>query len=617
MKKNRLFFTLFLGIIILGQQNLLAFRFAWFSDTHVSETTSGAADLSAAVHDVNGLDSIAFILVSGDITDLNIDDNMLHAKMILDSLKRPYYIIPGNHDTKWSDTGNRNFIRLWGSDKFVFDYRGIKFIGLHQGPYMHMTDGHFSPEDLRWLGNLLKSLKDKNQPLIFVTHYPINPSIDNFDLFLNLVKGFNVRMILNGHGHRNRAENFAGIPGVMCRSTLRARKKVGGYTLVNVKKDSVYFYLRLNNGTNKGLWETLPLLQPRYTVIDSQIRPVSTKINQAFPQVKELWRYDSGHLLTGSPIAADGLVFFGDASGVVQALDLKTGRQRWYFKCKGAIYATGAAAAGHFVVFPATDGVIYALNSQSGKLLWRRSTGKALVATPVIENGIIYLGGSDHIFRAINLQNGKVYWTYKGVKGFVQSKPLVYRGKVIFGAWDRTLYALNKKDGSLSWKWQGVKPHIMFSPAACWPVAADNHIFMASPDRFLNVISADSGKTVWRSNSFKVRESVGLSENAKRLFAKTMNDTVFAVSATADKAQYAWIKNFGYGYDHTDSMLEEKDGIVYFAVRSGLLLAFNGADGRLLWKHRFYNTFINTVQPVGHQKVLVGNMDGKIALIGF
>ena len=44
-----------------------------------------------------------------------------------------------------------------------------------------------------------------------------------------------------GHGHANKAMNFEDIPGVMGRSNLRAKSLVGGYNLVEVKKDSMNF----------------------------------------------------------------------------------------------------------------------------------------------------------------------------------------------------------------------------------------------------------------------------------------------------------------------------------------------------------------------------------------
>lgn len=611
-KENVLIYLTALLLALVTQS--LAFRFAWLTDTHVSRTGTGKADLCAAVQDINRQNSISFVIVSGDITDINIDNNLLTAKTILDSLTFPYYIIPGNHDTKWSDTGNQNFIRFWGNDKFVFDYEGIKFIGLHQGPVLHMTDGHFSPNDLRWLDSLLQNLKDKNQALVFITHYPIDQSIDNYYAFLDQVKSYNVRMILHGHGHRNRVENFAGIPGVMARSSLRGRAETGGYTLVDVKNDSIYFSERLNNGVDKGMWYKTDLTQATISVVDSQIIRPDYSVNESFPQVQTEWQYNTHNLITGSPIVGDEQVFIADEAGFISALDLKSGKEQWQYKCPAPFYATGAYAD-KIIIFPCTDGFVYAMQAGDGKELWKLNTGKANIAVPVIHDGIIYLGGSDHIFRAVSLKSGKILWEFHDVSGYVQSKALIYKDKVIFGAWDRTLYALNIADGSLDWKWSEVKNHVLYSPAACWPVGANGKIYIASPDRYLNAIEAATGKTVWRSDRFKVRESVGLSEDSSRVYAKCMRDTVFAVSTADTTLHYSWIKNFKYGYDHTPSMIAEKNGVAYFSVRNGLIIAFRGSTGQIIWKHKFGNTFINNVQAVDENSILISNMDGRVALL--
>jgi 3',5'-cyclic AMP phosphodiesterase CpdA len=47
------------------------------SETHVAENTTGAADLRLAVADINRRNDLDFVLVSGDITDMNIDGNVV------------------------------------------------------------------------------------------------------------------------------------------------------------------------------------------------------------------------------------------------------------------------------------------------------------------------------------------------------------------------------------------------------------------------------------------------------------------------------------------------------------------------------------------------------------
>ena len=201
--KRIILFLFFLANFTIAQQ----FKFAWLTDIHIGYPTA-KEDLQRSISDINSLDNISFTIISGDITATGTLQELTQAKNILDQLKKPYYIIPGNHDTKWSESGCTDFIKLWGNDRFVFEYDKFLFIGLHQGPRMRMADGHWAPEDLRWYDSLIVSLPNSNQPIIFVTHYPLNEEIANWYEMLDRLKNVHTQVTLFGHGHKNGVFDF-------------------------------------------------------------------------------------------------------------------------------------------------------------------------------------------------------------------------------------------------------------------------------------------------------------------------------------------------------------------------------------------------------------------------
>ena len=184
-------------------------RFAWLTDTHVGSAT-GEDDLRASVRDINSLTGLSFVVVSGDVTEYGSWDQLRLAKQILDGLTVPCHVIPGNHDCKWSESGATDFARLWTQDRFRFEQAGICFLGLHQGPLMKMGDGHWAPQDVRWLDDTLRSRPDTNQPIVFITHYPVDDGIANWYVVLDLLKRYNTQAILCGHGHGNQKYLFEG-----------------------------------------------------------------------------------------------------------------------------------------------------------------------------------------------------------------------------------------------------------------------------------------------------------------------------------------------------------------------------------------------------------------------
>ncbi len=195
------------------------FRFVWLSDTQVG-SPAGAADLSAAVRDINSLNGFDFVIISGDVTQSGSHEELILAKSILDGLHLPCHVIPGNHDCQGSESGATEFGRIWGSDRFVFDAGGYCFIGLPQRPVMKRGGGHFAPQDVRWLDATLAGLP-KDQPVIFVTHHPLDDGIDNWFAVLDELKKFNTQAVLAGRGCGDEKMNFEGVPAAPGRSISR------------------------------------------------------------------------------------------------------------------------------------------------------------------------------------------------------------------------------------------------------------------------------------------------------------------------------------------------------------------------------------------------------------
>ncbi len=593
------------------------FRFAWLTDTHVGGTT-GAEDLRAVVDDLNGEirnAEIRFVIVSGDVTEYGSLEQLRLAKQILDSLPVPYYIIPGNHDTKWSESGATDFPRIFGADRFVFEHEGIRFIGMHQGPLMKMGDGHWAPQDVRWIDSVLTQLPNPRQPIIFVTHYPLDEGIANWYEVLDRLKRVNTLITMFGHGHSNRKMNFEGVPGVMARSTLRARAERGGFTIVTVRSDSILFSERTTGVRTKAPWQAIAHTTGSTPDVAEPIARPDFSVNTQFPDIVRRWELSAGYTIASTPAVWKNLAIVGDASGTVHALNLEGGKTVWTFRAKDAVYST-PCVDDDIVVFASADGGIYALDAERGTLRWRVQTERAIVASPVIDDGTVFIGSSDGFFRAIDLETGNLRWQHHGIRGFVETRPLVTDGKVIFGAWDQHLHALNTQSGSRCWAWKGDKPGTLLSPAACWPVAANGKVFVVAPDRQMTAIDIASGRQVWRISNHLVRESIGLSEDGERVYVRTMQDSVIAFTTAPDHPEMLWALHAGFGYDINSGMLVERDGIVYYGTKNGLLLAIDGRTGSIQWKHRVGVGLLNTVVPLEDGDVLVSDFDGRVVRVG-
>lgn len=608
---RRILPLIFLVFCLQAVAQQRAFRFAFISDTHIgSPDGSAEEDLRRSVRDINAMTDIAFVVITGDITELGRTEELNRAKKILDSLHVKWYIIPGNHDSGWSESGGLMFTKVFGSDRFNFEYEGIRFIGCASGPYLRMSDGHVPRDAVNWLDTEFKKLK-KDQPLVFLNHYPINDQLDNWYEITDRLHQYNTLAILCGHGHTNKAFDFEGIPGVMGRSNLRARQPVGGFNLVDVRNDSIIFSERKPEIRTLAPWTRVPVTVHHYDLKASYPRP-DFKINDRYNQVKEEWVYSSPANIISTPLRANnGDVIVGNQVGEMICLNAK-GKKRWTFQADGPVYSSPIEYK-ELVIFGSADGNVYVLNEKDGSLKWKVQTGAPVLGSAVISETSICIGGSEKYF-ALDINTGKLNWSFP-VEGPVMGSTTVYKNTLVFGAWDTYLYCLDAATGKLNWKWSNGSAIRNYSPASCIPIIIDDVVYVVAPDRYITAIDHRDGKTLWRNNDTRIRESNGYSLDGKWIYGKTMQDSIVAYKPSREKQSAAWKMNVGFGYEHVPSMLIEKQGALFFGTRSGVVYSVDPATQTVNWAHKIDNSMVNTVRPIDKNKVIVSTMDGKLVLL--
>lgn len=398
--------NLFVAVLLLIANFCYAqqFKYAFVTDTHIG-TATGEEDLRRTVADINKQADLDFVIVTGDITEMGTNEELKLAKEILSGLNKKFYVIPGNHDTGWSESGGVSFIKEFGYDKFTFDHNGFRFIACASGPYVRMSDGHIPRDATVWLDSLLKKTP-KTMPVVFVNHYPIDNSLDNWYEVTDRIKTKNIQYAICGHGHQNKAYKFEGIEATMGRSNLRAKDSIGGYNIVNMTKDSVFFTTRKPNGEILPTWRKIAL-KPFVNDSKKYERP-DFSINQKYSNAKAVWTYHSNANVVNTPAYTNELAIFGNSLGLVEALNIKTGKLVWTYKTQGAIYSSPVISNG-LVILGSGDGNIYALTLK-GKLAWKVAANKSVLGVPIIDADIVFIGASDNTFKALDVKTGKLKW---------------------------------------------------------------------------------------------------------------------------------------------------------------------------------------------------------------
>ena len=603
-------------------------RFAFLTDTHLRSASAAIQDLRRCIADINSQDSLDFVIVGGDITDFGTDEEIVMAKNMLDSLRPRYWVVAGNHDAKWSESGCNTFKSVFGYEHFEFEAGGWRFLGCNSGPDMRMAPALLPRESMEWLEGLEPGKKS-----IFINHYPQDTSVLNYFDVTRALKRAGVRFEIGGHWHQNRSLDYDGLPAVLCRSTLTDKKRPAGYNVFTLSTDSVSICERRFH-PEKGLqvipWYARKLETVSDTVsYDSHGLPASFPwlrydVNERYAQVEEVWKIQD-HSNIASGFARDGqYAWYATVSGSVRCLEVSSGRILWSKVFPGKIFST-PAVSGRFLVFGCTDGKIYALDARSGRIRWSVKAGKSVLGSPVIFDGKVFIGASDGVFRALKLRCGKTVWAYRDVEGFVECRPYVDASQVVFGSWSGRLYSLDTRTGELQWVWKCGRSSRMYSPAATWPVKAAGRIFIAVPDRRVYALDARSGKELFYTEGG--REAIGLSTDGNVVLVKTMFNSSYAFRADAGAPESGgalpvsdllWKAANGMHYEIGPTAITELDGSVLTPADKGNLHAFSLTDGRELWVHKISPALLNPVEAWSegdYDCILVSAMDGVVALL--
>ena len=602
-----------LFICSCGSRSSAPIKFAFITDTHISGAKEAMEDLESSIADMNTIEDLDFVIFGGDITEFGSDEEIILAKSAMDKLKHKYYIVSGNHDSKWSESGCNTFAKVFGYEVFDFEHNGVRFLGCNSGPNMRMAPALVPRESMVWLDSLT-SVIPGDMPVIFINHYPLDDAMLNYVAVKDMLKKVNIQVTICGHGHNDRIMEYSDIRGVMGRSNLRTGKEGPGYNIVTVADGQITFAERVN-GVTKEPWHKIDYIKFSETdnlAVNSSADNDKSSATTSAP-INVIWEYQDNSDIGSAPAISDGLVYISNTSGAVKALDSAMGRDIWSYTTNGKIFSSPEVSDGLLVV-GSSDNFIYCLDAKTGDLVWKVEAAKSVLGSPTIYDGIVYIGASDNIFRAIDLKSGKLIWSYSGIKGFVEAKPWVDSKGVYIGDWANTLYAFDPKDGELQWSWTNSKGR-MYSPAAVWPVKTNGRIFIATPERVSYAINARNGKELWRATGG--REAIGLSSDERAYYIKTMQDSVIAISTRGRRADIIWKSHVGFGYEIAPSPITVADGLLFVPTDKGDIFALNEKDGSVAWRHKFSIALINYVRPIGDRKILVTSMDGKVAILGY
>ncbi|MFI5357902.1 MAG: PQQ-binding-like beta-propeller repeat protein [Opitutales bacterium] len=267
------------------------------------------------------------------------------------------------------------------------------------------------------------------------------------------------------------------------------------------------------------------------------------------PGPPPVWSHSLGAETWASPVTRDGMVYVGSADGKFHAIRAADGTETWTWTGPHPLYGE-ALATEESLYFLDERTELISLRRADGQLQWRvplhdeklagqpaphNPTFNRRTAVPVLAEGTVYVGSSDHGLYALEAATGKILWRhdlgaplfaavalqgndlvagcYDGsvvvlnrhtgaesartkLGGPVASAPVIAGDMIIVGCRDYLLYGLRRSDLGIAWR-----DSYWFSWVESVPQCQDGLIYIGGSDfRRVSAIDPATGRALWATD---------------------------------------------------------------------------------------------------------------------
>lgn len=143
---------------------------------------------------------------------------------------------------------------------------------------------------------------------------------------------------------------------------------------------------------------------------------------------------------------------------------------------------------------PALSGVAVSSAPMTNDILWTFPTETSFAASPVVVRGIVYIGGLNGVFYALDSEDGMLLWSYNS-GSTIHSTAAVADGQVFFMNENGDFHNLDAATGGVNW--------IVNNGNGPWdwssPTVHDGNVFVAWSSGTVFSLDAATGLTNWNT----------------------------------------------------------------------------------------------------------------------
>jgi outer membrane protein assembly factor BamB/tetratricopeptide (TPR) repeat protein len=321
------------------------------------------------------------------------------------------------------------------------------------------------------------------------------------------------------------------------------------------------------------------------------------------------WRYDTDVLVQSSPSLYGQFVIVGSGNDL-HAIDSKTGEGVWVATTQGAIdgpptvalLGAGEGGTNAVVFFGNRDGVVFGRDVLGGlPAMPDFRTGGQVVSSPLVVDGVVYVGDTDGTLYAIDAVTGQERWSF-ATGGEIRGSPAFADGVLYVASMDGKLYALDASTGVQRCASSAI------GPISTTPVVAGDKILVGSSAQDLWEYTTGCRLSFTYRTGTPVEVSPAVSDGV--IFVPSTNKVLAIGLGTNEDV---WVFDDARGAIRSSPVVAS--GVLYVGSDDGYLYAVDVENGDTLWKWKTDGR-VRSSPAVADGAIFFGSFDGIVYAVG-
>jgi len=345
------------------------------------------------------------------------------------------------------------------------------------------------------------------------------------------------------------------------------------------------------------------------------LQPVNTKV-----KLSQKWSVSAGtaqksaHYMKLKPVIIENTLYTADASGLIEAVNRKTGQIVWSKKLDSTIVSGPTISQGYLVVGTDSSKII-TLKLVDGSELWQGSVSGEVLSKPVIARDRVIAKTIDGNLFAFRLATGEKLWVSEhGAPSLIlkaSSSPVIVNNEIaLVGYSDGRMDAVDLQTGRVIWQRSiayanGSSDVERLVDIDADPIVQGKTVILGSYQGYVGALSLENGEFIWRKPASIYKNMV---VNGNTLYMTDSDDIIWSINKQTGVVNWKQVALKARGLTEPVIMGER----VVVGDRTGMLHILSAKNGEFISRASLGSAI--TVAPgVAGKNIYVMTANGKLS----